>query len=345
MKRLAATPWIWAFLIMLCLPDLSRAREITDMLGRKVSVPDAIHKVYGTSPPATLMVYAMDPGLLAGLNSPVRPAEQAFLDPRMARLPVIGGWFGQGRVSNLETLLATRPDLILIWYWSKTPVNEKIEQALKPLGIPVVYIVLDALADYPAAFAFLGDLLGREDRARALGSYAESALAAVEQVRTAIPEENRPAVYYAEDSDGLATECHTSIHAQLIPLSGGRNVHRCLQRTRVGRQKISMEQILAYDPAVIVAHDAVFLKNVSNDHRWRNVRAVQDGRVYRIPTLPFNWFDRPPSFMRLLGVQWLMNRLYPASFPMDINRETARFYRLFLNVELDDATIQGLFQP
>ena len=323
----------------------AHARRITDMTGRKVTVPDVITTVYGTSPPATYMVYAMDPGLVAGLNFPINPAKQAYLHPRMETLPVIGGWFGQGRVANLETLLAAKPDIILVWYWSDTAVNEKTEQALAPLAIPVVYIVLDTLADYPAAFDFLGTLLGRGERARKLGRYAETVLAAAGRARADIPDAERLSVYYAEEADGLSTECNTSVHARLIPLSGGRNVHRCTQRTRIGRQKVSMEQVLNYDPAVIVAHDAVFLDRLATAPSWRNVRAVRGGRVYRIPTMPFNWFDRPPSFMRLLGLQWMMHRLYPDRFPLDLRAETVKFYRLFLNVDLDADALGELLGP
>ncbi len=138
----------------------AEARQIVGMSGRQVSVPDTIRKIYGASPPATFMIYAMNPGLVAGVKFPFDSSEKQYLDPRLEKLPVIGGWFGQGRVTNLETLLRVRPDLVLIWMWKESAINEKIEQALKPLNIPVVYIALDSVTDYPAAFRFLGDLLG-----------------------------------------------------------------------------------------------------------------------------------------------------------------------------------------
>ena len=263
----------------------------------------------------------------------------------MASLPVIGGWFGQGRVSNVETLLALQPDIILVWWWQSSAMDEKMAQALEPLGIPVVYMALDQLADYPRAFDFLGMLLGREARSRMLGRYAQKALETADRVRAVIPSESRVSVYYAEDVDGLSTECHASVHAELIALSGGENVHRCVQRTRVGKQKISMEQVLKYDPQVIVSHETLFFSRINEDPTWQNIRAVQDGRVYRIPIKPFNWFDRPPSFMRLLGLQWMMHALYPQAYPMDLIAETRSLYRLFLNVDLDDAAVRELFQP
>jgi iron complex transport system substrate-binding protein len=330
-------------LLLILLPGrtpCAGAREIIDMAGRKVSVPDTIQKAYGTSPPATYMIYAMDPGLVAGFNFPFNPSEGRYLDPRMGQLPVVGGWFGQGRVANLETLLKVKPDIIVMWKWRNSASGEKSEQVLKPLNIPVIYIVLDSLDDYPAAFGFLGKLFNLNERAETLSRYAERSLERAEQMHAKIP-----ASYYAEGPDGLSTECHSSMHAELIPLSGGRNVHQCSDHSTFGMQKISMEQVLQYNPQVIVAHEPLFFSQLSMNPKWKNISAVKTGRIYRIPRTPFNWFDRPPSFMRLLGLQWMICQLYPKACALDLTAETRRFYQLFLNVNLDGDATRKLLQP
>lgn len=340
--------WGWVLAIMgwsLCWAVAAEARRITDMAGRPVDVPEKIQRVYGTSPPATYMVYAMDPELMVGLNSPLNADEKQLLDPRLARLPVIGGWFGQGRVANMETLLQVQPDIVLVWMWQESAANRKIEQSLRPLGIPVVYVTMDVLADYPAAFRFLGELFDRRQRAEALAGCAERMLAEAARSAAAIAPEQRLSVYYAEGADGLSTECHLSMHAQLIPLSGGINVHRCSQRSIVGMQKITMEQLLQYDPQVVVYHEPLLRDRLAQDPRWQNIRAVRDGRVYQIPRTPFNWFDRPPSFMRLLGLKWMIHHLHPEAAGGDLVAETRRFYQLYLNVALDEAAARKLLQP
>ena len=110
-------------------------------------------------------------------------------------------------------------------------------------------------------------------------------------------------------------------------------------------QKISMEQVLVYDPQVIVSHEALFFDYVYTHPKWKSIRAVRNRRVYRIPRHPFNWFDRPPSFMRLMGIHWLMHQLYPDLYPIDLVAETRKFYRLFLQVELDETEAKILLQP
>lgn len=316
---------------------VSHAKEIVDMTGRQVTVPDKIETVFGTSPPATYLIYAMSPELVAGLNTPFDQVDTKYIDPRVLNLPVMGGWFGQGRTANVESMLKVSPDLVIMWQWANSRVmNEKIMEMIKPAGIPVVCVVLETLADYPAVFRFLGKLFGLKNRGERLAAYAENTLSQVSDVENRIPEHDRLTVYYAEGPDGFATECHSSMHALLIPLSGGVNVHKCQDGTMYGMQKISVEEILIYAPQVIVAHEPLFFEKYRKDPRWKNVRAVKEGRVYRIPREPFNWFDRPPSFMHLIGLKWLTNSLYPDKYPMDMVAETKRFYALFLNVALSD---------
>jgi iron complex transport system substrate-binding protein len=99
---------------------------------------------------------------------------------------------------------------------------------------------------------------------------------------------------------------------------------------------------MLYNPDVIIAQEKVFYDKVFKDARWQRVKAVREGRVYLVPRQPFNWFDRPPSFMRFIGLKWLMSRLYPEQYRIDIVREARDFYRLFLGVEVSDAEMREI---
>ncbi len=334
------------FLLLLALFCAGQAegREIVDMAGRRVTAPDEIRKVYTASPPATYMLYAIDPSLLAGLNYPFSQLERRYLNASVATLPVIGGWFGQGRTPNLETLLDIRADIMVVWMWKAKATNAKIEQVAEQLRLPLVYIGLDTLGDYPEAFRFMGRLLNRERRAEELSEYASRVLAKIAPIVAAIPEAAKISVYYAEAPDGLSTECDKSPHTELIKLAGGKNIYQCEPKNDFGMERISVEQVMSADPEVILAQEKEFAANVYSDPRWRSIRAVKNRRVRLIPRAPFNWFDRPPSFMRLLGIQWLTNILYPDRFPLNLHSETREFYSLFLGLQLDDAALAEVLQ-
>jgi iron complex transport system substrate-binding protein len=157
-----------------------------------------------------------------------------------------------------------------------------------------------------------------------------------------IPVEKRPRVYFAEGTDGLSTECNDSIHVQLLELAGDVDVHRCHTSGHKGFEKISPEQVMLYNPDVIIAQEKVFYDKVFKDARWQQVKAVREGRVYLVPRHPFNWFDRPPSFMRFIGLKWLASCLYPEQYGIDIVREAREFYRLFLGVDVSDAEMRKI---
>ncbi len=309
-------------------------REIIDMSGRKVTIPDTITKVVGISPPATYLLYAIDPAVIGGLNFPLWENEKKYTIAGYGKLPVIGGMVGQGRTINLEVLLKVNPDFVLYWAGHNGASSSKFEKAMAQLTVPRVAVRLDSIMDYPAALQFLGDALQKGERAKQLQSYATAALAEVETVVAGITADQKLSVYYAEGLDGLSTEKSGSSHAELIPLTGGINVHKGEEVGTYGMEKISMEQLLLYDPEVVLVKEESFFADIFLNPRWRNIRAVKSGRVYLIPHEPFNWFDRPPSFMRILGIKWLLNVLHPHRYPIDMVAATRAFYHLFLRVEL-----------
>jgi len=190
----------------------------------------------------------------------------------------------------------------------------------------------------------MGEILGEDERGKALSGYIEDALSRVHAAVDPIPESKRVTVYYAESRDGLATDCDRSFHAEAIRQAGGSNVYRCAQNDIMGLDKVSIEQVALFAPDFIIAQDPHFAANVLTDPRWRHVKAVIDKKIHVVPAIPFNWIDRPPSYMEALGMQWLAHLFYPQAFPIDMRDETKRFYKLFLMVDLSDADVDHLLQ-
>lgn len=324
--------WWLVAAALLAAPGPASAREAFDMIGRRIELPEDLQRVYVASPPETYLVYAIDAMLLVGLNVPVKEADRELLHPDFCARPVIGGYFGEGNTPNLEMLLKVRPQLVI--GWTKNPAAEKFEAFLTGARIPVAYFSLEKLTDYPRAMRIMGGLLQRQERAGELAAYTERVLEEILAKVAAIPVEKRPRVYYAEGADGLSTDGDPSWHAELIGLAGGRNVHHCRIEGRYGMEKVSIEQVLLYRPEVILVQEQAFFDRVFSDPRWSTVPAVRNRRVYLIPKRPFNWFDRPPSFMRVLGLQWVAGKLHPELFDPDPLAQAQQFYRLFLDKSL-----------
>jgi iron complex transport system substrate-binding protein len=333
-------------LVSLALFSSTQAKEIVDMTGKTVDVPDKIEKVFSGSPPLTYMIYAIDPLMLSGLNFRITEQERPFLSEKIYDLPLLGGFYGQGNIANSEMILKAKPDLILRWDTNDGSQSSKTEDLIMgKLPMPQVKTVFRNVYDYGKAFLFLGKLLGREERGRALSDYANNITKSIDEKVRAIPEAERPTVYYAEGTEGLNTDCDTSWHAELIGVAGARNVYHCAAKDNYGMERVNMEQVMLFNPDVILVQDRAFFDKIFKDPIWQDIKAVKTKRVYLIPKAPFNWFDRPPSFMRLMGIQWLMHNLYPERYDVDIIKEAKEFYRLFLGVNKTDEEMRAVIHP
>ena len=101
---------------------------------------------------------------------------------------------------------------------------------------------------------------------------------------------------------------------------------------------MSLEQLLAWNPDVILTQDRAFAARARSDPAWRALAAVRNGRVHCAPTLPFGWLDGPPGVNRLIGLPWLLARLHrdPAQERV-LPATVSAFYRLFYGIELTAA--------
>jgi len=200
------------------------------------------------------------------------------------------------------------------------------------------------LAETAATLRTIGSLLGDPERAETLARYAETVLDSVHQAIAKIPMSDRPSVYIARGPRGLETAVAGSIGSEVVDLVGARNV---VSKDTAPRAiaDVSSEQVLAWQPDVILIVDRRFFAAVRTDPVWREVKAVQTGNIHFIPDLPFSWLDNPPAPNRLIGLLWLAKLLYPAFFPNDIRAEARRFYALFYQQEPSDAQLYGLLAP
>ena len=232
-------------------------------------------------------------------------------------------------------MIALRPDLILDTGSVRKTFVELADRVQAQTDIP--YALLDGRFDaIPASYALLGELVGRPARARELGAHAEDTMRSVASRVARVPPERRPRVYYARGPAGLETGLGGSINVEVLDYMGVRLVSA---GQAGGLAQVSMEQVLQWDPEVILTVDADFFASVREHPLWQGVRAVRDGRVHLSPRLPFGWIDFPPGVNRLPGLWWVGRTVYPEFFPEDLRTITREFYRLYYQVELSDERV------
>ena len=318
----------------LLVPDGARAAIVTDSAGRAIPVPARVERVFPAGPPAAILLYTLAPDLLLGWPRANRPQECVYMLPDICSRPEVGRIAGRGNTANLETVLALKPDLIVDIGATNETFISLAARVQDQTGIP--YVLLDGrFVALTAAYQKLGQLTGRQAVAQELSDYTSRTLATIIDRIADVGTEQRPRVYYARGPRGLITGLGGSINVETIELIG-RNV---ASGSPGGLVNVSIEQVLLWNPDVIITIDLEFSSAVRSDPAWASVAAVRNNRVHLSPKMPFGWVDFPPSVNRLIGLWWLAKILYPERFPEDLRVLTRDFYARFYHVIPTDAQI------
>lgn len=337
-RRLVALACLWPLLA----PGLAQARPVIDAAGRRVELPDRIERVLAAGPPAAVLLYSLAPGKMIGWPRAPKPAESAFLTPEAAALPSTGRLTGRGGTANVEAVLALKPDLIVDVGSTGATYASLADRVQAQTGIP--YLLLDgSVSKVPETFRSLGAIIGAEGDGETLAAESERILKTVAEAVATVPPEQRPRVYYGRGPRGLETGLAGSINTEIIEAAGGRNV--ATAEGMGGLAGVSPEQVLAWDPDVILALDPAFAASLPTDPLWKDLSAVRNGQVYAAPVLPFGWVDAPPGINRLIGLRWLAGLFVPDAFKEPLGEAVRGFYRRFYHVEPSPAQVEALLGP
>lgn len=324
--------------------DVSENTELIDMAERTVILPDKVDKVFSTSPVGTVLLYSLNPDKMVGWNYSLREGEKRYISEKYHDLPNLGG---AGKESiNVEEVLKVDPDLLIMMTSIDETIISQADEMQKQMGKPV--FVLDGdINKLDEAYKFLGMIMGEEEKAKELAKYCNETLKNIEENVSKVNEDEKVNVYYAEGPNGLQTEPTGSWHAEVLDMVGGANVAQVAIKGDKGKSEVSMEQLLSWNPDLIISWDderGGYYSEIFKDPSWQDIKAVKDKEVYEIPNKPFNWFDRPPSVNRILGLRWMGNLLYPDIFDYDMRDEVKEFYDKFYHYDLTEEEIDELLE-
>lgn len=327
--------------------ETAETREITDMAGRKVTVPTAenIESVFSAGPVAAIFLYMVAPDKLLGWNYELNDVEKSIILDKYQDLPN----FGMGDAVNYEAVIAANPTIAINSGKINDAMVSDCDALSESLGIPVV-AVDNELNNSVEAFRFMGELLGVEDHAEELAQYAEQVFTDI-NVLSDIPEEKKVSVYFGNGEDSLETAPRGSQHAQILDAINAVNVAD-LELGDGSRVQISAEQLLAWDPDVIVVNGepkadksgSSAAEDILSNPDYASLKAVQDQKVYGTPNAPFSWVDRPAGPNRLIGMRWFSALIYPEYIKCDINEEIHKFFDLFYHVDLSDEQLENVLK-
>ena len=209
--------------------------------------------------------------------------------PALAGVPSVGRY---GQV-ELETLLALKPDLLLLWPGS---VPESQQAQLRAFGIPLYAGEPHDLQALAEQFAEVGRLVGTEARGREL---RERFITRLAELRQRYRRESPLAVFYQVWSEPLYTLGGPQVVSDALQVCGARNLFADLD---LAAPQVSMETVLARDPEVILAADAGQLAD------WRAMTQLSATRLGQLWVLPDRNLERP-SYAMLAATEKLCRLL------------------------------------
>lgn len=299
--------------------------------------PSITQRVVSAGAPADMLLLAVAPEKLVGLSSfdLSRQAAIPFHDDIRA-LPKLGRLAGRASTLSLEALLTLKPDLVVDCGNADETWLSQARQVSAQTQIPWL-LINGELRRTPEQLLAAGKALGVDSRARAQARLARRF------IDEALAFSHSPGAklhfYAARGTRGLETGLQGSLHTEAAELLGLHNVAHIPGRQ--GLTQVSMENLLSWQPDIILVQDAVTAQYLSKDPVWQGVKAVANQRILFLSGLPFGWLDAPPGINRLLGLRRLHAWLDPqvnASFKGDMQR----YSELFWHTTLSDAQYQRL---
>ena len=323
-------------LAFLTLPFAVAAQETTsqEFSYGQLPEPAAITRIISSGPPTDQLLFAVAPEKLAGFSSLFLRDEPLFA-PQWRALPKLGRISGRGSTLSPEGLLALAPDMIIDSGLADETYRSSAGRFSRQTGIP--YLLLSGnLSQTPDQLRRIGARLGETARTEQQAQLAEKWLEDAQHF--AARQTHKKRFYLARGANGLQTGLRGSIHGEAPELLGFENVADVPGMQ--GLADVSAEQLLQWNPDIIIAQDAVIYHAIMQGEVWQSLDAVKNKQVFYYAGLPFGWLDSPPGLNRLLGLRRLQAQSEPDS--VDLKADIGLFFRLFYHSSLTEAQINTL---
>jgi ABC-type Fe3+-hydroxamate transport system substrate-binding protein len=257
---------------------------VVDDAGDSVAVSPPARRIVSLIPATTELLFAIGAG-----GSVMGRTEWCDYPPAAAAVPNLG----DGIAPNIEAVLATQPDLVLLYNSAQ---NAAVAARLRTLGIPGLRLNTDKLADVDRVGRLLGRLTGREASADSLAAAFDRALA----LATSAPHGARPKVLLLVWEQPPMTIGRGSFLNELVERAGGVNL---FEDVTSSAGTVSIEAVASRDPDLILTTTAG-PAGFAQRPEWQAVRAVRERRFLPVAGSEFNRpSPRAPAAIRELAAK------------------------------------------
>lgn len=274
--------------------------DVTDGLGRKVTLAKIPQRIVSLSPKNTEMLFAIGAG-----GQTVGTTTYCNYPPAASKTEKVGGF--SAKSLSLERIVSLKPELVV----SVGELHAPIIQELERLGIPVIAFTADSFDGLFEDLQLLGHITGHEKEASSLVKKLIERVNRVKEKAQSIPANERLTALYYVWGEPLTGAGPNSYFGEMIQFCGAVNI---VEDTSTRFPKLTMEVLLAKNPDVIISStnhsDLISAKNVDSRPGWSGLKAVQGKRVHLLDgNLVSRCTPRTVDALELMA-----HALYPAYF-------------------------------
>ena len=284
-SRLSRLSRLFLLLLIACRPaPPAGSLTVVDDAGDTVRLAAPARRVVSLIPATTELLFAIGAGLaVVGRTSYCDFPAAAESVPNL----------GDGIKPNLEAVIASRPDLVILYNSGQ---NAAVTGRLRELGVAAMRLNTDALSSVPRVARVLGKLTGNEKAADSLAAVFDTALMAATQPRTG----PRPKVLLLVWEQPPMTIGRGSFLNELLERAGGENLFADVAGTD---GVVSIEAVAARNPDLIFT-TAEGPSAFATRPEWQAVAAVREKRFIHVTGSEFGRpSPRSPMAIRQLSAK------------------------------------------
>jgi len=318
---------------------------IEDMTGRSVMVPQSedIERIAVLTYPQVLAAYVVGvQDKLCGVTDAAKRCDLLTMyDPHLKKVPAVCSPAGQ---VDVETLLQAKPDIVIGSQSGMEALDKSAELTTLRVNSSKEQTSISQIRD---EIRFFGSVFGKEEKAEQYVIYLDNILSLIKFSLADVPADKRLKVFMGFDADHLSTYTSDTFMDDCVKAAGCVNVAGTISGSdekEGGLSTVSMEQVLSWDPDIVIVDNGStddFLNNPS----WSKLKAVQNKRVYRLPTGLFIW-NRASCEAAVMVPQWLAITAYPDKLNfLNMNDRVREFYARNLAYQFTDNIIHNILNP
>ena len=302
-------------------PTENGTRIITDRRGRQVEIPNEVNTIVclGSGAPR-IAAYLQVTDKMIGVEdcdtgdvTVLRDYSWVYHDSLKDR-PSCGKGGGSGQNNAYpEQIIELQPDVILAGFTA-----ESADELQMQTGIPVVSVSYSSInfvdTSFYEATRIFAEVVGAQDRCEELLRFIDECKADLTERTAGYDDSDKPTCYTgAVTFSGRHGFCGTYANFGPFQAVGARNVAD--EIPDVNYFETDFEQVLVWDPDIIFLDpgnmNLVNDEYAANPDYFHSVRAIQEGKVYTMPS--FNNASTNITYCLMNGY-WAGMVLYPEAF-------------------------------